>query len=102
MTPTETNTEMETEIDTNSPETRVPEWQSATRCRFCDRPLPDDHLRTLHEGLAHPEGLSEEDRAAYDRALDREKDRFSHFRLALLAIVFVLLQLFLFAFNVFA
>lgn len=83
------------------PETNVPDWQTAEQCRFCDRPLPDDRLRTLHEGLAHPDELSTEERQAYERATVEEMQKFSHFRLAVLGAVFVLIQLLLFAFRTF-
>lgn len=86
---------------TTSAETSVPEWQTAERCRYCDRPLPDEQRRTLHEGLVHWDRLSASERDAYERAAAAEMEAFEHFRLAVLAVGFVLLQVLFFAFRAF-
>jgi hypothetical protein len=56
------------------PDTRVPDGQEpAATCPYCDRPFSERRLRDLHVGRTH-EGISDEERDAYDAAVDGEGD----------------------------
>ncbi|MFD1512156.1 DUF7410 domain-containing protein [Halomarina rubra] len=59
-------------------------------CRFCGRPFARAEYRALHYGLDHEASLDDDQRAAYDAALDEEEAELRKFRLkAALALVLV-------------
>lgn len=51
-----------------------PDVEPAARCSHCDRPFVSRRLRDLHAGEVHRDGLSEDERAAYERAREAERD----------------------------
>jgi uncharacterized C2H2 Zn-finger protein len=55
--------------------TRVPDGEEpAATCPHCDRPFRSEHARDLHLGEAHERGLTDDQRARYDHALEEESD----------------------------
>jgi hypothetical protein len=59
-------------------------------CAFCGRPFAREEFRALHYGVDHGDALDDEQRAAYEAALDDEEAELRKFRLkAALALVLV-------------
>jgi hypothetical protein len=49
-------------------------------CPYCDRRFAREDWLALHEGLDHEPALSAEERAAYEAALDAEREQLRLFR----------------------
>lgn len=59
-------------------------------CERCGRPFAREEYLALHYGVDHAEAMDEDQRAAYEAALDAEDGELRKFRLkALLALVVV-------------
>lgn len=74
----------------SSPEYAVPEDASPLLCDYCDAPFVDPDLRALHWGLEHPDRLTADQRAAFERAYADEQAAIRRFRLRALGLVVVL------------
>jgi hypothetical protein len=74
MTDTPPTTDATATDQSRRPETRVPDGDDpAATCPYCDRPFPERRFRDLHVGNSH-EGITDEEREAYDAAVDDETD----------------------------
>lgn len=56
------------------PSTAVPADETPAECPHCGRPFRTGHARDLHVGEHHDEDWTDEERAAYDAAIERERD----------------------------
>ncbi len=64
------------------PETDVPPDETpAAICQYCDRPFRSDRLHWLHIGEVHEAAMTDEDRAAYETALEAERDDLFYYQL---------------------
>jgi hypothetical protein len=82
-------------------ETEVPPDATTHVCERCGRPFARESYLALHRGLAHRADLSEAERAAYEAALDEERDDLTRFRILALGALVVLYFGFLFAYALF-
>lgn len=73
--------------DRDDPETAVPSDAAAVACPYCDRPFPEERLRTLHLGLSHPDRIDASEREAFEAAHGAEDAELRRFRLLALAAV---------------
>ena len=80
-------------------ETRVPSGESPVRCPYCDRPLENEDLLTLHEGLDHWQELDDEEREAFREAYQAETGDLRTFRLKMLGLLILAYFAFLFVYS---
>lgn len=81
----------------STPELIVPDdVASVFTCPHCDRPFPEERLRDLHLGEAHPAVLSGDEHEAYETARSDESD--SLFVLHLAVVGFLVVVFFLIAY----
>lgn len=83
---------------TTYPNRRVPDDESPATCPYCDRPFPDEDIRTLHLGLAHYEDLSEAEQESFHEAYDREAADLRSFQIRALAALVAIYFGFLFVY----
>lgn len=76
--------------------------ESAVRCPYCGHPFHERRLRTLHCGLEHPDQLSDEDQAAFERSYLKESEEIRRFRLYAIGAVVVVYFVMLFLYAVVA
>jgi hypothetical protein len=79
-------------------ETDVPPDATVYRCAYCDRPFATESYLILHRGLAHADRVSDEERAAFGAAYEREQSDLGRFRLVALGLLVLLYFGFLFVF----
>lgn len=61
--------------DLPTPETALPDEEApAGRCPHCGRPFAEERLRDLHVGEVHGDEATDTERAAYEGALEDERD----------------------------
>lgn len=79
--------------DVTYPPTAVPADAEPVRCPYCDRPFSDAERRALHVGEIHDEEMCDEERFAYEEAVESETDELwiYHFK-----VIVVLLLLYMF------
>ncbi|WP_246999607.1 DUF7410 domain-containing protein [Halosolutus gelatinilyticus] len=77
------------------PATAVPDEAAAVRCPYCGRPFRRRRQRSLHQGIEHPDRLSDRERAAFERAAREETAALRRFRLYVLGSLILLYFLFL-------
>ena len=82
-------------------ETDVPLDATAHACERCGRPFARESYLALHRGLAHGADLSAAERAAYEAALDEERDDLRRFRILALGALVLVYFGFLFAYALF-
>lgn len=70
----------------------VPEDDVAD-CPYCERPFASVHQRDLHRGEVHDDALDEEEREAYEAAIDEERDQLwmYHFKAVVVLLVVYML-----------
>ncbi|EMA50035.1 MULTISPECIES: DUF7410 domain-containing protein [Halococcus] len=57
------------------PDTAIPEAETpAARCPYCSQPFRTEQACTLHVGDTHREAWTDDERAAYETAVDDEAD----------------------------
>lgn len=69
------------------PETRIPNGAPVARCPHCDRPFADEHLRDLHLGEVHGATVNPSEQAAYESALEVERDRLFGYQLRVVIVL---------------
>ena len=74
--------------------------EPAACCPYCDRPFREQRFETLHRGLAHPERLSDRERAAFERAYLEEETAVRRYRLFALGAVILCYFGFLFVYAI--
>lgn len=82
-----------------APETR-PDGEYVTRCPYCERPFPSDHLRALHVGDAHSDVCTDAELADYEAATDEETDELFLFHLRVIAAIGLLYAAFVLVYMV--
>ena len=87
---------------TDDIETEVPADAETHVCSYCGRPFTSEEYLVLHRGLAHPDAISAEERAAYERASEEEQADVKRFRIVALGALVAIYFGFLFAYAVFA
>lgn len=55
-------------------EVRVPDGETANRCPHCSRPFRSERLLALHVGDFHAEACSADQREAYEKAMEAERE----------------------------
>ena len=64
--------------DVTTPDDRqpyaVPPHNESVACHYCERPFPTERQRNLHLGEVHAAAIDDEERAAYEDAVDAEHD----------------------------
>jgi hypothetical protein len=89
--------------DAINPTTEVPEGEEPIQCPYCDRPFASVSRRDLHVGEVHADAMTEDEREAYDAAVEAETDEMwlYHFKVVvvLLALYMVTGLLFLIALS---
>jgi hypothetical protein len=75
-----------------------PAGADAVECGYCGRPFADGELLALHRGHAHPDRLTDEERAAFEEAYEAETSEMRRFQLkaagAVILLYFLLLMLY--------
>jgi hypothetical protein len=71
----------------------------ATRCPYCGRPFRTESLGALHLGERHSERLSEDERTAYEEAVDAEGDELFVYHLKVTAALVLLFFAFAYAYT---
>ena len=69
-------------------------------CPYCDRTFTDETYRDLHLGHRHGPQLSTRERAAFERAYEREEDEITLFRYKALGLLVLVYFGFLLAYAV--
>ncbi|PSP78211.1 hypothetical protein BRC81_08815 [Halobacteriales archaeon QS_1_68_20] len=67
-------------------------------CPYCDRPFRRERLRDLHVGEVHPAECTDEEYAAYETALDDEKDDLFTFHMQIVVTLGLLFFVFVFSY----
>ncbi len=68
-------------------ETAVPDGESPVTCPYCERPFPDERLRTLHLGFDHHDRLDDGEREAFEAAYLEESAEIRRIRWQLVAVL---------------
>ncbi|MEF8908333.1 MAG: C2H2-type zinc finger protein [Haloarculaceae archaeon] len=67
-------------------------------CGYCGRPFAEEDLLALHRGHAHPDRLTDEERAAFEAAYETETGEMRRFQLkaagAVILLYFLLLMVY--------
>ena len=71
-------------------------------CAYCGRDFAYRQWLALHRGIEHDDRLDEEERTAYEDALDEEREDLRLFRLKALAVLVLVYFGFIMAYAVFA
>lgn len=70
----------------------------AVECGYCGRPFADEDLLALHWGHAHPDRLTDGERAAFEEAYETETGEMRRFQLkaagAVILLYFLLLMVY--------
>lgn len=85
--------------DVPIPETTVDDPE-AVRCSRCGRPFPREHLLALHRGERHAGDLTDGERAAYEEAVDEEREALFLFHLKVITAIGVLYSVFVVVYMV--
>jgi hypothetical protein len=68
----------------------LPADTSPLECEHCGRPVADEALLALHRGHAHPDRLTEAERAAFEEAYEAETAELRRFQLKAAGLVILL------------
>jgi hypothetical protein len=68
----------------------LPPDDDAEICHYCGRPFADETLLALHRGHAHPDEVTDEERAAFEEAYEAEQGEIRLFRLKALGALILL------------
>lgn len=71
---------------TPTPETRA-DGKYVTRCPYCTRPFPSDHLRALHVGDVHPDACTDAELADTEAAREEEVEELFLFHLRVIGAI---------------
>lgn len=64
---------------------RIPDDETPVRCSHCGRPFRSERLLALHCGDAHADDCTADQRAAYDEALEAEREDLFVYHLKVIA-----------------
>ncbi|PSQ50713.1 hypothetical protein BRD12_04365 [Halobacteriales archaeon SW_12_67_38] len=83
------------------PDTAIPDAETpAAQCPYCSRPFRTEQACTLHLGDAHGEAWTDDERAAYEAAVEDESDDLFVFHLKVVGALSLLYAVYVLAYMI--